>query len=140
MKLNHAFAHEVIDRIDSFHRDEVGQPRGFDMSLWYAEHGVRMSVPESQQYAPECRTSACLAGWTVATLDGPDRCKEILDTRTTIYGGIGERFMEEASQALEADAAAAEELHDLFCRLSYTWPEAKEHLLHIIDQSEDVGS
>lgn len=140
MKLNHDLAHKVIDRIDSFHREPIDDhPRGFDMSLWYAEHGVGFHIPESQAGAIECRTSACLAGWTVTLLDSPDTAHSIMSMQTDIYGGIGERFMETASTLLEADDAAREELHDLFCRLSYTWPEAKGHLLHIIDQCEDVS-
>lgn len=139
MKLNHKKAEEVIDRIDQFHRDGLGEPHGFDMSLWYAEHGVRTNVPESQRYAPECRTSACLAGWTVTLLDSAERCRTLMGTKTDIHGGIGELFMDEASKLLEADDEAEVLLCDLFCRLSYTWDEVKAELLYIIEQTDDVS-
>jgi hypothetical protein len=138
MRINKTKAHEVIDRIDSFHRGTDNMPLGFDMRTWYCRLGVDPSLPEPKRYATECRTSACLAGWTIHVLDGPDTATEILQMKTDVYGGIGERFMEVAGTLLDADSAARLELNDLFIRLSYGWDEAREHFLHIIDGCQDV--
>ena len=140
MKINHAHAHAVVDRIDAFHREPTdGDPRGFDMSLWFAEHGVGFGVPESQAGAIECRTSACLAGWTVTLLDSAEAARDLMTTETTVYGGIGEMFMSSACELLEADDMASDALRALFCKLSYTWSDARDELLDIMSASDDTS-
>lgn len=142
MKINHAHAHAVVDRIDGFHRDELGEPFGFDMTLWFASRGVDGMLPEPMRYAAECRTSACLAGWAVTLLDSPEAAAQILATRweaTSTFGGVGDVFMDAAAGLLDADDEAREWLRDLFVKLSYTWADARDELLDIVDQCDDTS-
>jgi hypothetical protein len=141
MLINKTKVHEVIDMIDDFHKGSFNEPMGFDMSTWFVARGVNSDVPEPKRYAIECRTSACLAGWTVIALDpdGAEAANEMVQWSSSDSCATGERFMTAASALLEADRACDEELRDLFLSISYGWDEAREHLLHIVDQCQDVA-